>query len=50
MELRPRKEITPALLAATLTILRAFRREINDGRHKLPSWSVVRPHKLIGEK
>jgi len=35
------------LLAAMLTIVEAGAREINDSRHKLPSWSVVRAHKQL---
>jgi hypothetical protein len=42
-----RKGIRDNLLAATMTIFEAGTGEINDSRHKLASWSVVRAHKQI---
>jgi hypothetical protein len=48
MAKRPRKGNCDHLLAATLTIVEADRREINDSRHKLRLVSVVQAHKQIG--
>jgi hypothetical protein len=47
MTQRPQKGNCDHLLVATVTIVQAGAREINDRRHKLLSWSVVRAHKQI---